>query len=204
MIIGLVCDIALTGVLIARETCPSGTRTWVSLNISSISRFSPCLGHSHMPLRYTIFKGEIILNTICMLAMPDHILTQLNYVETILVGPSLFFPKAAIFLFYLQIFSVNKMVKLGSQIGIFLAFLAYIPLSLGISYYNAPHVGQTWEELGLSMMPIKGIPIGVAIGAASVFVDIYIFVLPLPAIFTLKLSFKKRMQLLALFATAFR
>lgn len=127
----------------------------------------------------------------------------MTYVEVLLVGPSLFFPKAAIFLFYLQVFSVDNLVRIGSKIGLVLTFLAYVPLSLVLSYYDAPHVGQTWEEMATSKIAIKGIPIGVTIGAASVFVDIYVFILPLPTLFSLNLSFANRVQLIALFATAF-
>ncbi|KAI0544085.1 hypothetical protein F4679DRAFT_60721 [Xylaria curta] len=129
--------------------------------------------------------------------------SKLTYVEVLFVGPSLFFPKAAIFLFYLQVFSVDKSVRIGSKIGLVLAFLAYVPLSLSLSYYDAPHVGQTWDDPAVREAALKGVPIGVAIGAASVFVDIFVFILPLPTLFSLNLSFKKRLQLIALFATAF-
>ncbi|KAG6357707.1 hypothetical protein INS49_013586 [Diaporthe citri] len=128
---------------------------------------------------------------------------KLVLTEVLLVGPALFFPKAAMFLFYLQIFSVNKTIRIGSKVGLVIAFLAYFPPSLALCYFDAPHVGQTWEELILSDLPTKGIPGGIAIGAASVVVDIYVFVLPLPTLFSLNMALSKRIQLLALFATAF-
>ncbi|CAJ2508297.1 Uu.00g094830.m01.CDS01 [Anthostomella pinea] len=83
-------------------------------------------------------------------------------------GPALFFPKAAIFLFYLQLFSVNKSVRIGSKIGLVMAFLAYFPPSLVLCYFNAPHMGQSWDDLLISGMPEKGLPVGDTVGVAGV------------------------------------
>ncbi|KAK8043984.1 hypothetical protein PG993_004008 [Apiospora rasikravindrae] len=127
---------------------------------------------------------------------------KLTFVEVLVVGPALFFPKAAIFLFYLQLFSINRHVRIGSKVGIGLAFMAYFPASLALCYWDAPHVGQTWEEVLTSGMPQKGVPGGVTVGVASVIVDIYVFILPLPTLLHLQMPFRKRLQLVALFATA--
>lgn len=89
-----------------------------------------------------------------------------------MAGPALFFPKVAIFLFYLQIFSVRKPVRIGSKIGLVLAFMAYFPPSLALSYFHAPHIGQSWDDLLTSEMPQNGVPGGVTIGVTSVIVDI--------------------------------
>ncbi|KAI0542088.1 hypothetical protein GGR58DRAFT_497444 [Xylaria digitata] len=129
--------------------------------------------------------------------------TPLDFVEGLLSGPALFFPKAAIFLFYLQIFSINRSIKIGSKIGLVMAFIAYFPTSLTTAYFTAPHVGQTWDDVVTSTLPVKGVPVGIAAAAASIIVDIYIFVLPLPAISALKIPPSKKIQLVALFTTAF-
>lgn len=120
-----------------------------------------------------------------------------------IVGPALFFPKASIFLFYLQIFSINKTIRIGAKVGIVLALIAYFVPTLVLSYFDAPHAGQTWNDLLINGMPEKGIPGGVTVGCLSVLVDIYVFVLPMPTLFRLKMAFSKRVQLVALFGTAF-
>jgi hypothetical protein len=127
----------------------------------------------------------------------------LAFVVDTLTGPALFFPKVAILLFYMEIFSTIRPVKIGSIVGIVMAFMAYIPASLVLAYYNAPHVGQSWDELLTNGMTEKGVPGGVVIGVASVIVDIYIFVLPLPTVARLNLRLAKRIQVISLFATAF-
>ncbi|KAF2637149.1 hypothetical protein P280DRAFT_530828 [Massarina eburnea CBS 473.64] len=125
------------------------------------------------------------------------------FVVDISTGPALFFPKAAIFLFYVDIFSVIQGVRIAFIIGIIVAFMAYFPASLVLSYWDAPHVGQSWDELVTSDMMHQGIPGGITIGVASVMVDIYIFVLPIPTLVGLNLPLGKRIQVVSLFATAF-
>lgn len=94
-------------------------------------------------------------------------------------------------------------VRIGSKIGLVLAFLAYFPASFTLIYYDAPHIGQTWEDVITSGYPEKGIPGGIAVGVASVIVDVYVFILPLPTIFSLNMARSKKIQLIALFTTAF-
>lgn len=127
---------------------------------------------------------------------------KLVYAEVMLVGPALFFPKVSIFLFYLQLFGINRTVRLGAKIGIVGAFLAYFPATLVLSYYDAPHIGQTWESLLTSDLPIEGIPGGISIGCLSVVVDLYVFILPISPLLKLKMPLSKRIQLVALFSTA--
>lgn len=119
-----------------------------------------------------------------------------------LVGPALFFPKVSIFLLYLQIFGINRMIRIGAKVGIVGAFLAYFPPTLVLSYYDAPHIGQTWESLMASDLPERGIPGGIAIGALSVLVDLFVFILPISPLMKLKMPLSRRIQLVALFGTA--
>jgi hypothetical protein len=119
-----------------------------------------------------------------------------------LVGPALFFPKVSIFLFYLQLFGINRMVRIGAKVGIVGAFLAYFPATLVLSYYDAPHIGQTWESLLTSDLPGRGIPGGIAIGCLSAIVDLYVFILPISPLLKLKMPLSRRIQLVALFSTA--
>ncbi|ORY06676.1 hypothetical protein BCR34DRAFT_571221 [Clohesyomyces aquaticus] len=128
---------------------------------------------------------------------------KMTYVVDLITGPALFFPKAAIFLFYIQIFSTVRRVRIASIVGIVIAFFAYFPASLVLSYYDAPHVGQSWDELVANGMTHKGIPGGITVGVASAIVDIYVFVLPLPTLAGLHMPLAKRIQVISLFATAF-
>lgn len=120
-----------------------------------------------------------------------------------LVGPSLFFAKAAIFLLYLQLFSINNWVRIGAKVGLVFSLIGYFVPTLAFAYFAAPHVGERWEELQTNGRPLQGVPSGVTIGSLSILIDIYIFVLPLSTLYSLNLAFAKKVQLIALFATAF-
>jgi hypothetical protein len=146
------------------------------------------------------FKASSLPQSVGMKLTP---LRQLSFIISMATGPALFFPKAAIFLFYIQIFSSARSVKIASYVGIIMAFMAYFPGSLALPYYDAPHVGHSWDELVVSSSIHKGVPTGIAVGVASVIVDIYIFVLPLRTLARLNMPLAKRIQLISLFATAF-
>jgi hypothetical protein len=97
---------------------------------------------------------------------------------------------------------VHHKLRIGIYAGLVLTFLAYwagVPLE---AYFAAPHAGQPWEILLLNGMPERLITWGVVQGSLSVFLDVYIFVLPLPPLAKLRLSTRKRVGLLAVFATA--
>lgn len=129
---------------------------------------------------------------------------KLLFAQGILLGPAIFFTKSAIFLLYLQIFitGVHRNLQLAIYAGLALTFCTYwagVPLE---AYFAAPHAGQQWEELMLNGMPERLIVWGNVQGSLSVFLDVYIFALPLAPLARLRLSTGKRVGLLAVFATA--
>ncbi|KAI2608033.1 hypothetical protein GGR54DRAFT_393506 [Hypoxylon sp. NC1633] len=124
------------------------------------------------------------------------------FVQSLIVGPTFFFPKASIFLFYLQIFSAKKSVRIGSKLGLAMSALLYSATSLILCQFIAPHIGQSWEDAPLSETATKSILVVVIVSIVYVIMEMYIFVLPLPTIWSLNMPFSKRMQLVALFATA--
>ncbi len=129
---------------------------------------------------------------------------QLLFAQGILLGPAIFFAKSAIFLLFLQIFvtGVHHRLQIAIWAGLVLTCLAYwagVPLE---AYFAAPHIGESWESLMLNGRPEKLIVWGNVQGSISVFLDLYIFALPLAPLAKLRLSTGKRVGLLAVFATA--
>jgi hypothetical protein len=128
---------------------------------------------------------------------------QLFFVEGLFLGPTQFFPKAAIMLLYLQLFSVHKAMRTAVYIGllaILLTYLPWIPLAI---YFSTPRQGQTWEDLIILRPQEKVSYYGVVQGALSVLIDIYIFILPLPILARLDMAFAKKVQIVIVFSTAF-
>ncbi|GFF49232.1 NADPH-dependent 1-acyldihydroxyacetone phosphate reductase [Aspergillus lentulus] len=124
------------------------------------------------------------------------------YAQGTLLGPVIFFAKSSIFLLCRQIFTIQKAMKYAIRFGLLFTFLLYWP-GVGLeSYFAAPHIGETWDDLLVNKRPEKLIYWGIVQGALSVVLDIYIFILPLPLLSKLQLPRKKRWQLLIIFSTA--
>lgn len=131
-----------------------------------------------------------------------HATIQILYAQGTLLGPVIFFAKSSIFLLCRQIFTIQKQMKYAIRFGLLFTFLLYWP-GVGLeSYFAAPHVGETWEDLLVNHRPVKLIYWGIVQGTLSVILDIYIFILPLPLLAKLQLPRKKRWKLLIIFSTA--
>ncbi|KAJ6444955.1 hypothetical protein O9K51_03357 [Purpureocillium lavendulum] len=127
---------------------------------------------------------------------------KILFVQGTILGPVIFFAKGAILLLYLQIFTIHKPMRVAVYIGLVLNFLIYwpsVPLEIA---FAAPRPGQNWTTLLTSGLPEKLIYWGLVQGSLAVFIDLYIFVLPLPVLSKLHLSVRKRIGLCAIFLTA--
>lgn len=92
-------------------------------------------------------------------------------------------------------------MRIAIWIGIAVTFVLYASTLAIMSYFAAPHAGHTWDELvldfiGTTIFPLKW---GVAQSAVNTMLDIYIFILPLPVIYRLNLSRRRKAQLLGVF-----
>ncbi|KAI1177769.1 hypothetical protein F4777DRAFT_540284 [Nemania sp. FL0916] len=137
------------------------------------------------------------------------------YIYESLTCLSLFFSKTATLLLFKQVFNVSRAMHIAIWIGIAVSFVLYGSSLAALSYLSAPHAGQTWDQVAndaiiSNLSPLyKGvapvvIPLywGVAQGAIGTVFDIYIFILPLPILYRLNLTKKRKLQLSALFFVA--
>ncbi|RWA11964.1 hypothetical protein EKO27_g3138 [Xylaria grammica] len=129
---------------------------------------------------------------------------KLSFAQTVLWSPVYFFAKAAILLLYRRLFAIQKSTHIAINFGILITFLVYfsnIPLA---SVYLAPRVGKSWDSL---LITLQSNTVGFSIGgivqtSIGTLIDLYIFILPIPILFHLNMSAKRRMQLAAVFSTA--
>ncbi|KAI1390247.1 uncharacterized protein F4822DRAFT_428586 [Hypoxylon trugodes] len=125
--------------------------------------------------------------------------------------PRSLFSKWAVLLLYRQLFGVNKLINVAVWIGVIFTLLISIFGFVVEIIVNAPKPGQSWEEWITTPEDEKTYELYenlTAVGnnvrtACIMAVDLYIVILPLPAISRLHLPLKKRLQLFALFAIAF-
>lgn len=114
----------------------------------------------------------------------------------------LFFSKLSIFSLFFQIFQVHTSMRIAIRSGIVFAALLYftnIPISAILS---APRAGDSWASVLFSGRTQKDLIWGVVQSALSIVLDLFIFILPIPVVLKLHLSRKKKIQVLAVFATA--
>ncbi|KAH8742762.1 hypothetical protein F5883DRAFT_441856, partial [Diaporthe sp. PMI_573] len=111
---------------------------------------------------------------------------KLLFIQAMIYAATTYFAKSSILLLYLQFFSVHRNTRIAIWIGL---------ISVGVLYWAAfpieapfmtPSKGQTWGELALSGKPDKMYYWGIVQGPLSVIIDIYIFVVPIPVLLTLK------------------
>ncbi|KAK4164099.1 hypothetical protein QBC43DRAFT_379012 [Cladorrhinum sp. PSN259] len=129
---------------------------------------------------------------------------RLPFVQTMLFAPVFFFPKTAIFLLYRQLFASGRRLQIMIDVGIAITLLLYlseIPLA---ALYAAPRAGQSWDELLYTLRDnSKEFALGGSIQSAiSTVLDLYIFFLPLPILFKLRMPASRKWQLIGVFSTA--
>lgn len=121
--------------------------------------------------------------------------------ETMLLGPSMFFAKISLLLLYLRIFGPKKSTRYAICFGLVFAFCLYwVTIPIG-AYYCAPSAGSSWTITGIAPRCNKVITLGLIQGPLNVVLDLFIFVLPIPVVMGLQMSFRKRIAVLAVFFT---
>ena len=129
-------------------------------------------------------------------------MVQESYACVLIVRPALFFAKSTIFLFYLNVFGVNKMIRYRVWFGLFWNFCLYwssIPIE---TLTSAPRIGQPWNVETINRKYKIATIYSILQGVFSVALDLYIFLLPIPVILRLQMSLRRRCSILGVFGTA--
>jgi hypothetical protein len=131
---------------------------------------------------------------------------KLIYFKVVTLALTLLFSKLGILLFYRSVFGVNAKFRVATAVGIFITTSLFILEFILATYSQTPPPGKSWRDSKVIPGNNKGkdgVVWGViAVGAGSVFLDVFIFFLPLPILARLNMSKSKRLQLVAVFGTA--
>ncbi|KAI0197820.1 hypothetical protein F4808DRAFT_286814 [Astrocystis sublimbata] len=127
---------------------------------------------------------------------------KLLFAQNFLLGITQFILKAAILVYYFQLFAVQRKMKIAIAAGILFCGLIYLPYPILVIIFNTPREGRTWADLATDPKS-KRIAVYAPIhGVGSIIIDIYILALPLLIVYRLQASLRKRLNLLAVFAVA--
>lgn len=116
----------------------------------------------------------------------------------------MFFIKASVLLLYRRVFSPDRQTKILIYSGI-----AYLLITNGVSTILfgalcAPRNGESYLIRYMSAQCVNNVTnLGIANGVVNVIADIYLLVLPLPIIWKLHLSSRKKYSLIGVFLTGF-
>ncbi|KAK7915102.1 hypothetical protein PG985_012805 [Apiospora marii] len=127
---------------------------------------------------------------------------QVTFANALLKAFALYCSKTSILLMFLQVFSAQRHVRILIYAGMLATFLIYFPSIPLAAIFSAPRAGHDWGELLENGFTEKMTYWVIAQSALTTVLDIYILVLPLPILKKLHLPLGKRLQLVAVFATA--
>ena len=116
-------------------------------------------------------------------------------------GPTICFAKLSLLLLYLRIFSPDCVVRRAIYIGIFFNIIFYTGTTVAYGAMCIPNPGQTWIDTLSTQRCIHSIIVNYLQAVFGVISDLYILILPMPILFKLKLPYKKKVGVAAIFAT---
>ena len=113
-----------------------------------------------------------------------------------------FCAKLSLFLLYHRLFGLHKWIRYLTYIGIGASFAVYTA-SVGVNgYLCLPHRGEQWVQAGLSPRCHRQLVwVAYVRGPFNVLSDLYLLVLPLPAVWQLHASLKKKLGISGIFLT---
>ncbi len=111
--------------------------------------------------------------------------------------------KLALFLLYLRIFSPDRWTRYLIHFGIWINVAFYVSCSIAQAIMCAPKHGQTWQESTFTPLCRDTQIFSWLQGPWGVVSDLYLLILPMPAIWRLQMPLRKKIGVCAIFATGF-
>lgn len=123
-------------------------------------------------------------------------------VLAILYGPAIFFAKLDVLLLYYQLFQIKKRARITIALGLAVIIVQCLATMIGYSVLCVPKPGQSWliRTSGRSCSVTSNL-FEVVLGVVSVFSDLFVIYIPLPIIWKLHLSTRKKISVSIVFIT---
>ena len=118
-------------------------------------------------------------------------------------GPTIFFAKLALFLLYFRIFSCDRWTKIGIYLGIVSNLLFYAAAVTVFGVLGIRRSGESWLSNAETARYRKAYLMAYIQGSFGVVSDIYIFILPLPVLWRLNMTPRKKLVVSSVFLAGF-
>ena len=140
--------------------------------------------------------GSIVTNTIQLI----NVIQKLVVID-MLYSPTMLMSKMSLLLLYYQIFSPNVKFRHYVHVIMGFLFLFYCGLFIAFAILTIPKPGQSLLAAFRLLDTAKGLSLSVAQSVAGVAINFIIFCLPIPVVWKLRLSLRKKIGVLAVFMT---
>lgn len=126
---------------------------------------------------------------------------QQSYITPIMVTPALGFIKCSFFIQYYLLFRPLRWVRISVWIGATVSAVFYVVVSITAFVLDSPWPGESLLEVILSRRNLTFAKFSIPTGVIGMLVDWYLLILPIPAVWTLKMSTGRKLGVLIIFMT---
>ena len=126
---------------------------------------------------------------------------QQSYITTIMVTPALGLIKCSFFIQYYMLFRPFRWVRISVWIGATISAVFYVAVTITAFVLESPWPGESLLEDILSWHYFKFAQFSIPTGVIGMLVDWYLLILPIPAVWTLRMSTSKKLGVLIIFMT---
>ncbi|KAF1975825.1 hypothetical protein BU23DRAFT_579032 [Bimuria novae-zelandiae CBS 107.79] len=124
-----------------------------------------------------------------------------SYVTTIMATPALGLIKISLFIQYYYLFGVMPYVRVTVFIAATLTAVFYVSMSITAFVLNGPWPGESLLDMILSWHYLKFAEFSIPLGVIGMLVDWTLLILPMPAVWGLAISRKRRLGVMLIFMT---
>ena len=121
--------------------------------------------------------------------------------NTVVITPALGLIKCSLFIQYYLLFRVLRWVRISVWIGATISVIFYVAVTIIAFALNSPWSGESFLEAILSWHHHMFAQFSVPTGVIGMLVDLYLLILPLPAVLHMQMSTGKKLGVLTVFMT---
>lgn len=126
---------------------------------------------------------------------------QISFVLSPLYSLTMCFAKMALFLLYYRLFSLDRWTKIAIYSGMVIDSCFYVATFIVQLVLCIPRTHESWTSMTCVERCSRGEGLGDVHGVFGLVSDLYIFILPLPVLYHLQMSLKKKIGVTATFLT---
>jgi hypothetical protein len=121
----------------------------------------------------------------------------------VLTPLTFFFLKSTFFIFYLQLFSTLRWLRIYIWSGLALTILNYATFTILFFVFETPRKGESWLTKELSKNEQKSIEMAVPFTIIGLVIDLYILLVPIMGISGRSIARKKKVGIMIILLSGF-